>query len=253
MLPLGDENVPPARSFPIVNIAIIVVNILAFIYELSLGANLDNFITGYGTVPYEIIHNTDLVGSFAGLPFMETPGPSPIYLTLLTSMFMHGGFAHIGFNMLYLFIFGDNVEDRMGSAVYAFFYLIGGFVASFTHIIVTIVAGSLADSGVPSVGASGAIAAVLGAYLVMFPKAQIRTLLTLGYFGYITRVSALIVLGIWFVLQFFNGLASLTPNTAQTGGVAVWAHVGGFVFGALIALLFYRGSSQGSYDRQSYQ
>ncbi len=253
MLPLGDTNVPQQRSFPVVNIAIIVVNILVFIYELSLGSGLDNFITGYGTVPYEIVHNMDLVGPFAGLPFLETPGPSPIYLTLLTSMFLHGGWAHIGGNMLYLFIFGDNVEDRMGSLVYTGFYLLGGLVASFTQIFITLSFGTAADAGVPSVGASGAIAAVLGAYLVMFPQAQIRTLITLGYFGYVTRVAAIFVLGVWFVLQFFDGIGSLTSNTAQTGGVAVWAHVGGFVFGALIAFLFYRSSNQATYDRQPAQ
>jgi membrane associated rhomboid family serine protease len=251
MLPLGDTNVPQTRSFPVVNIAIIVVNILVFVYELSLGTGLDNFITGYGSVPYEIVHNTDLVGPFAGLPFLETAGPSPIYLTLLTSMFMHGGWAHIGGNMLYLFIFGDNVEDRMGSLVYTGFYFAGGLVASFTQIFVTFNFGSPADVGVPSIGASGAIAAVLGAYLVMFPQAQIRTLLTLGYFGYITRVAAIFVLGIWFVLQFFDGIGSITGNTAQTGGVAVWAHVGGFVFGALIAFFFYRGSGQTAYGKQT--
>lgn len=249
MLPLGDENVPPQRSFPIINIAFIVINIVAFVYELSQGNNLDGLLSGFGAVPYEIAHNTDLVGSYGGL--LQTPGPSPIYLTLLTSMFLHGGWSHIGFNMLYLFIFGDNVEDRMGSLVYVVFYLVGGLVASLTNIFVTLAIGG--NPYVPSIGASGAIAAVLGAYLVMFPRAQVRTLLLFGYFGYVTRVSAVIVLGIWFVLQFFNGLASLTPNTSETGGVAVWAHVGGFVFGALIALLFYRDNAQASYDQTSHQ
>ncbi len=249
MIPLGDENVPPQRGFPIVNIAFIVVNILVFVYELVLGSGLDNFITGYGTVPFEIVHNVDLVGNYGGLPFPQTPGPAPIYLTLLTSMFMHGGFAHIGGNMLYLFIFGDNVEDRMGSAIYAGFYLVGGLVASFTHIFVTLAVGGAAVY-LPSVGASGAIAAVLGAYLVLFPQAQVRTIIPIGYFGYMTRISAIFVLGIWFVLQFFNGVTSLTPNTAETGGVAVWAHIGGFVFGALIAFIFFR-SSQSSYNQPS--
>ncbi len=245
MLPVGDETGKRNHAFPIINISIIALNFLVFFYELSLGGGLDRFITGYGNIPYEMVHGVDLVGRvYGGVP--QFAGPTPIYLTLLTSIFMHGGWAHILGNMLYLFIFGDNVEDGMGALPYFVFYLLSGLAASATQIVVVLV--SSGNEFIPSVGASGAIAGVLGAYLVMFPRAQVRVLLTLGFFFYMTRIAAVFVLGFWFVMQLFSGVADLTPNTAQTGGgVAFWAHIGGFAFGALVALIFFRERSQPNY------
>jgi membrane associated rhomboid family serine protease len=145
-------------------------------------------------------------------------------------MFMHAGLAHIGGNMLYLWIFGDNVEDRLGSGKYLFFYLLGGVIASVAHIITN------PRSTVPTVGASGAIAAVLGAYLVLFPRQQVLTLIPLGFWLRMTMLPASIVLGLWFVLQFFQGVLSL--GGPDIGGVAFWAHIGGFVCGVIFGQLF---------------
>lgn len=239
MIPVGDDTGRKSRAFPIINVSIIVLNFLVFFYQLTLGSNLDAFILGYGNVPYEMLHGVDLrSGLYGDVP--QFPGPTPIYLTLLTSIFMHGGWAHILGNMLYLFIFGDNVEDALGSLTYLFFYLLAGLAATASHIAVTVMTGD--NVYIPSVGASGAIAGVLGAYLVLFPKAQVNTLIFFGFFGFMTRIAAIFVLGFWFVSQLFSGVAGITTLTSQTsgGGVAFFAHIGGFVFGALIALLFFR-------------
>jgi membrane associated rhomboid family serine protease len=150
-------------------------------------------------------------------------------MTIFTSMFMHAGWAHIGGNMLYLWIFGDNVEDRLGHFRYLMFYLVGGVVASLTHLATNW------GSELPTVGASGAIAAVLGAYLVLFPGSRIATFVPLGRFYRLTLVPAVVVLGFWFVLQLFEGVAAL--GTADVGGVAFWAHVGGFVAGIVMVKL----------------
>jgi membrane associated rhomboid family serine protease len=149
---------------------------------------------------------------------------------IFTSMFMHAGLAHIGGNMLYLWIFGDNVEDRLGSGKYIFFYLLGGVVASAAHIITN------PTSRIPTVGASGAIAAVLGAYLVLYPSQKVLTLIPLGFWLRMTMVPAFVVLGLWFVLQFFSGVLSL--GGPDVGGVAFWAHIGGFISGVIFGLLF---------------
>jgi membrane associated rhomboid family serine protease len=151
-------------------------------------------------------------------------------------MFMHADLAHIGGNMLYLWIFGDNVEDSMGSSRYLLFYLVGGMVASLTHIITN------PGSQIPTVGASGAIAAVLGAYLVLYPQSKVLTIIPLGFFLRMTLVPASIVLGLWFVLQFFSGVLSL--GGSDVGGVAFWAHIGGFGTGVVMAKLFARQRRQ---------
>src|SRR5262249_5427195 len=167
LFPIGDESTGRG-STPVINYAIIAVNVLVFLLELAQG---ESFITGYSVVPYEITHGVDLVGRVpvAGVPhgIALGPGPHPIYLTLLTSMFMHGGWAHIGGNMLYLWVFGDNVEDAFGHMKYLVFYLVCGLAAAFAQIAIA------PDSMVPSLGASGAIAGVLGAYIVMFPQNRI--------------------------------------------------------------------------------
>jgi membrane associated rhomboid family serine protease len=218
MLPLSDDN-SQERSFPFVNFGLIAVNFLVFFYELyqgSLGqANLDNFIGSYAVTPSHISQGQDLY-------------------TLVTSQFLHGGWAHILGNMLYLWIFGDNVEDALGHFPYLLYYLFCGIIAGLAQVIVD------PHSTLPSLGASGAIAGVLGTYIVLFPRTQVKTLVTAGIFFFWTRLSAALVIGLWFLSQLLNGVASLTPNTAQTGdgGVAYWAHIGGFTTGMIIGLIF---------------
>jgi membrane associated rhomboid family serine protease len=207
-------------------VAIVLANIAMFLYELSLGERaLDQFFFSAGVIPSEYV-----TGRNIGPP----PPGGVIYLTLLSSMFMHGGFLHIASNMLYLWVFGDNVEDRFGHLGFLIFYLVAGVIASLTHIFMNM------GSQIPSVGASGAIAGVLGAYLVMFPGASIRTLLFLGPFIMLPRISAIFLIGFWFVSQAFAGLASLGATSEQTSGVAVWAHIGGFIAGVVLVPIFRR-------------
>ncbi len=221
MFPIGDTEVR-TRSPAYITYLLIAINTVVWLYEWSLGQNaLQQFITTYGAIPAEITSGVDVY-------------------TLFTNMWLHGGWLHILGNMVFLWVFGDNVEAVLGHFPYLFFYIIGGIAASLTHVYIS------AASTIPSVGASGAIAAVLGAYIIMFPRAQVRLLI--GY-GFITRVSAILFLGFWFILQLFNGVAALGVDTAQTGGVAVWAHVGGFVFGALIGL-FFKGKASGMVVRR---
>ena len=228
MLPIGDDD-NPNPTFPIVNLVVIVINVVAFLYQLAS----PDFTNGFAAVPAEITTGRDLIGQYP-IPLPdgsfalvdEARGPSPIWITLLTSMFMHGGWTHLGGNMLFLFIFGDNVEKAFGHARYLGFYLVCGLVAALAQVY------SGPDSILPSLGASGAIAGVLAAYLVLFPTNRVRVLL--GYF--VTTVPAVAMIGLWALIQFFNGFAA-TSLSAQTGGVAYMAHIGGFVAGLLLALL----------------
>jgi membrane associated rhomboid family serine protease len=220
MIPLKDD--PGARrTFPLVTVALVVVNVLAFLYELALGDGVEAFISAAGVVPAEFLCRCDL----------PPPDVGPFWVTLLTSQFLHGGWLHLGGNMLYLWIFGDNVEDAFGHLGYLAFYLAGGVMAGLVQVVVD------PSSQVPSLGASGAIAAVLAAYVVLFPSAQVRTLLVIGPFVTVRRLSALLLIGFWFVIQLFDGLAALGHTSASEGGVAYWAHVGGFVFGLAVAML----------------
>lgn len=203
-----------------VTTGLILLNVLVFVYELSLGPGLEAFVRTYGAVPREILTGRDLAPA----------GPNPLQLQLLTSLFIHGGWLHILSNMAYLHVFGDQIEKTLGRTLYLAFYLSIGIVASLTHIAL---AG--ANETTPSVGASGAIAGVLGAYLILFPDRQIRVLFP-GLFFWTIRVSAFVMLGFWFVLQFLNGLAALAAGVVETDGVAIWAHIGGFLAGALLAL-----------------
>jgi rhomboid family protein len=231
VIPIGDDDTG-RPGFPVVNIAIIALNVLVFLYQL---ANPD-FTNGYSTVPKEITTGTDIVGSFlltapdgSTVQIDEAPGPMPIWLTLFTSMFMHGGWLHIGGNMLFLFIFGDNVEKTFGSIKYLVFYLFCGLVASLAQVYTD------PNSIIPSLGASGAISGVLAAYLVFYPTNRVRVLLALGII--LLRpitVPAIVMIGIWALLQFINGLGAIAVST-QTSGVAYWAHIGGFIAGLLIA------------------
>ncbi len=221
MIPIGDDHLHPRRLFPIVTLTLIAVNVVVFLYELSLGNGVDGLFRSAGVVPQEFAVRQDL------------PPPAPLntyYTTLITSMFLHGGFMHIGSNMLFLWIFGDNVEDRLGHVKYLAFYLLCGLGASAAHIYFNW------GSQIPSVGASGAIAGVLAGYLLLFPSASIRTLLFLGPFITMTRVPAILMIGFWFVTQLISGIGSL-GDAAQTSGVAFWAHIGGFVIGLPLVLL----------------
>ena len=205
MLPIGDDD-SARRTVPLVTYALIALNVLFFFVELNGG---DAFIEKWAFVPSRFMANP--IGDFP---------------TLLTSMFMHGGWAHLGGNMLYLWIFGDNVEDRFGHIKFAIFYLLCGLAATFAQLAFSL------GSNVPSLGASGAIAGVLGSYIMMFPQQQVRVLVG----RIVTPVSALIVIGFWFVLQLFSGVGSIA-NTADTGGVAYMAHVGGFIAGFVLTFV----------------
>ena len=220
MFPLKDTV--RARDVPVVNWLLIGANVLAFVVETSLGpVGLERFVHYFGVVPTRFLH---AFGSHE-------------VLTIFTSMFLHGGWFHLISNMWALYLFGDNVEDRMGHGRYLVFYLLTGAVASLTHIFFN------PDSPVPTVGASGAISGVLGAYLVLFPTARVVTLVPLWFFfPWFVEIPALIYLGMWFVSQLFNGLFALAaPGVIGTyGGVAWWAHVGGFVAGLLLVKVFER-------------
>lgn len=212
MIPLKDDN--PTHITPIMTYLLILVNVLVFLFQLMLGSNSEAFVYQFALIPADVTSLLSLGAIF----------------NIFTSMFMHAGLAHIGGNMLYLWIFGDNVEDRLGSFKYLIFYVIGGVVASVTHIITN------PNSQIPTVGASGAIAAVLGAYLVLYPSQKVLTLIPLGFWLRMTMLPASVVLGLWFVLQLFQGVASL--GMPDVGGVAFWAHIGGFVSGVVLGCLF---------------
>jgi len=210
MFPIGDDN-SARRTVPVVTYVLIALNVIFFFLELSGG---EPFIEKWAFVPSRFLAN-----------------PVGDSVTIFTSMFMHAGWVHLGGNMLYLWIFGDNVEDRFGSVKFVIFYLLCGIAATFAQLAFSI------GSGIPNLGASGAIAGVLGAYLVMFPKGRVRVLMGRG----IIPMPALIVIGLWFVLQFFSGLDSIA-STADTGGVAYMAHIGGFIAGFVLTYLL-RGNT----------
>jgi membrane associated rhomboid family serine protease len=213
MIPLRDEN--PSQSPPVVTRVLVAINVVVFLFQLMLGADLLAFFYEWALVPARLT---------LALRYGEEPLTGP-GITLITSMFMHGGWLHLIGNLWYLWIFGDNVEDRMGHLRFLLFYLLAGAVAGLLHYVTN------PASRLPTVGASGAIAGVLGAYLVAFPRARVVTLLPIFPFFQVVALPAAIVLGLWFVLQFFSGAAALLVPAA--GGTAWWAHIGGFVFGVL--------------------
>lgn len=225
MIPIGDDNRSRRRT-PVVVYAIILLNVVVFIYELSLQAQggdaLGRFIYSWGAIPLELAHVEDLPPSI----------PLPIWATAFSSMFIHGGWLHIIGNMLFLWVFGDNVEDVLGHARFIIFYLICGIGAVALQVLIDI------SSTQPMVGASGAISGVLAAYLVLFPHGRVRVLIWLGIFATVISLPALIVIGFWIVLQFISGFASVGPDTAQSGGVAYFAHIGGFITGLAVIFLF---------------
>ncbi len=224
MIPYSaDDAEDPTSATPIVTIGLIVVNFLVFFYELALsarGTQLDNFINAYSLVPCEY---TGQCAAYAGTP-------SPVWITLFSSMFMHAGWAHILGNMVFLFVFGIHVERSMGALRYLAFYLICGLGANALEIATSV------GSNAPGLGASGAISGVLAGYLLLYPRSHIRTLIPLGIFFWTARVPAWVFIGLWFLLQLVNGVASVSNATA--GGIAYSAHVGGFVTGLLLVRLF---------------
>ena len=211
MIPIGDENAGTVIK-PLVNWTIIGICALVFVYELVLPpGQLDAFFMQWGAIPAEISQFRDLHG-------------------LITSMFLHGGWAHFIGNMVFLLVFGDNIEDAMGHISYHLFYLLTGIAAGLAQVFLS------TSSSIPLIGASGAISGVLGAYIVLFPHGKVRALVFFGYFGQVILVPAWVMIGIWFALQLFSGFASL--GAPDVGGVAFWAHVGGFVAGAILVWLF---------------
>lgn len=216
MIPIRDIN--PRATYPIVNVLLIVVNLLAFIWEISQGIHLEAALMSVAFIPDRFF-----------IPGYWVPDT----LSIVISMFLHGGWLHLGSNMLYLWIFGDNIEDRLGHFRYLLFYLGCGFIATFAHAFFN------PDSQLPAIGASGAIAGVLGGYLLLFPHARVMTFIPFGFYMILRELPAIFVLGLWFVLQLFTGVASLNVDTAQeAGGVAYFAHIGGFVAGLILVRLF---------------
>jgi membrane associated rhomboid family serine protease len=221
MVPLKDEN--PVKITPYITYVLIAANILIFVYELSLNSNqLDLFFHLFAVVPQELTASFSGVDVHQGIPEAVTP---------ITSQFLHAGFTHVGFNMLFLYIFGNNVEEQLGRAKFLLFYLSCGALAVMAQWFFS------SMSSVPSLGASGAIAGVMGAYILKFPQAKIVTVIPLGFFFPLFRIPAVYFLGFWFVEQALNGVASFEVNASvgmESGGVAYWAHAGGFIAGAIL-------------------
>jgi membrane associated rhomboid family serine protease len=232
LLPIGDED--PHRDSPAyVMWVLLLANVAVFFLVQQAGGN-EAFDYGWSVIPREITTGADLTAtqtveaeSGRGVEIPQAPGPSPIYWTILTAMFMHGGWLHLGGNMLYLWIFGDNVEHRFGSGVFLVFYLVSGLAATLAQVLL--------DPGgvVPNLGASGAISGVLGAYLVLFPRNRVHAIL----FYFVVSLPAVVVIGFYIVLQFLEGFGATMTAEGAAGGVAYGAHIGGFFAGLAMALL----------------
>lgn len=236
-IPIGDDN-RDRRLTPFVNYALIALNILVFVFLQGFGSNT-SFTYSFSTVPKEILTGDDIVtddkvvedpdsGQRYQVPGLQ-PTPLSVYLTLLTAIFMHGGLAHLMGNMLFLWIFGDNIEDLLGHIRYVVFYLLTGLAASLAHVATVVALGQ--DPMTPSLGASGAISGVLGGYLLLFPHRRVRVLM----FRMVTEVPAMMAIGLWFVFQLISGLGMLG---GQSGGVAYGAHIGGFLAGLILVKPF---------------
>jgi len=232
IFPISDDNTDRSTT-PLVNYVLIAINVLVFVFAQGLGSN-EQFTYAWATVPQEIVTNTDIARNVplgvdpatnrpVSIPLQ--PIPVSVYFTLFTSMFMHGGFMHLFGNMLYLWIFGDNLEDRLGHLRYLVFYLLCGVIASLSHVLMN------TNSFIPSLGASGAISGVLGGYLLLFPRRQVRVIML----RMLTTVPAYVALGIWILFQFFEGYMN---RGAAGGGVAYAAHIGGFIAGLLLIKVF---------------
>lgn len=248
VFPLYDDNADRLTT-PFVNYALIALNIFVFVVLQGIGSN-DQFTYSYSTVPAEILRGTDIVTQSRILEHpitgqqVEIPGLGrtygSVYFTLFTSMFMHGGIAHIAGNMLFLWIFGDNIEDRLGHIKYIIFYLLCGVIASLAHVFATSIFATDPNSLlVPSLGASGAISGVLGGYILLHPRRRVTVIL----FRFLTDVPAYVAIGIWFAFQLISGLGMLGGGSQQ-GGVAYAAHIGGFIAGLALIKLFDRGGNR---------
>lgn len=225
VFPLYDDNTDRSRT-PFVNYALIAINIFVFVVLQRLGSN-EEFTYALSTVPYEIVTGRDVI----------TPTPVPVYLTLFTSMFMHGSLVHLGGNMLFLWIFGDNIEDRLGHVRYLIFYLICGLIASLAHVFTTAaLSGDERSMMIPSLGASGAISGVLGGYILLHPSRRVTVIL----FRFLTPVPAYVAIGLWFLFQLISGLGVFGSGTQQ-GGIAYAAHIGGFIAGLVLIKFFDMG------------
>jgi membrane associated rhomboid family serine protease len=247
VFPIGDQN-EPGRGLPFVTLAIIGLNVAIFLLLQQAGGNND-FTYGWSAIPREIVHGVDLVRAqvvvMGGQQFQvpQAPGPDPIQLTLLSSMFMHAGWLHLGGNMLFLWVFGDNVEHRAGPIPYLLIYLAVGVIGSLTQIL------SDPTSPIPTLGASGAISGILGAYIVLFPTNRV----TVFMFRFLTQVPAIVAIGIWIVFQLISGFGASVVSDESGGGVAYLAHIGGFAAGALVGLVLRtfvppsRGKLQGAW------
>ncbi|MDQ4049334.1 MAG: rhomboid family intramembrane serine protease [Actinomycetota bacterium] len=242
MFPLKDDI--PTRRFPILTVALIVANVVMFFAFQGAffdDAEFDSKVVEYGAIPYEITHPGKECGVVPGSERVacegqpgvgDAPDQAPTWLTILTSMFMHGGLLHLGGNMLFLWIFGNNIEDSMGRPRFIAFYLLGGLAALLAQTIIE------PNAAVPTIGASGAVAAVLGGYALLYPRARVVTVIFIIIFFTIVTLPALLVLGAWFLLQLLNGAGSLAQPVGEGGGVAYFAHIGGFLFGLLMIRLF---------------
>jgi membrane associated rhomboid family serine protease len=241
MMPIGDDN-SDRHLTPIVNYVFIAINVLVFVLLQGMGGNL-GFTYAFSTVPAEILTGTDIItqgqivsdpssGQQFQLPGLQ-PTPIPVWGTIITSMFMHGGWGHLLGNMLFLWIYGDNIENRLGHTRYFLFYILCGILASLSHVFVS-QAFSPASLNIPSLGASGAISGVMGAYMLLFPKRRINMLMLRT----VVAVPAIVALGVWILLQVISGAGSLG---SEGGGVAYAAHIGGFVAGMVLIKLFDRG------------
>ena len=244
MFPLKDDI--PTRRFPILTVVFIVANVVMFFgFQGAFfnDAEFDTKVVEYGAIPYEISHPGKQCALAAGSETLACEGQkgvvgeapadlAPTWLTLLTSMFMHGGLLHLGGNMLFLWIFGNNIEDSMGPLRFVAFYLLGGLVALLAQTVID------PNAAVPTIGASGAVAAVLGGYALLYPRARVVTVIFIVIFFTIVTLPALLVLGLWFLLQALSGAGELVQPVGEGGGVAYFAHIGGFVFGLALIRLF---------------
>lgn len=244
MIPISDDN--PTRTTPYVVYALIILNVFVYLIN-NVGAGPFGRLWNFSMIPYSVIHDMRVIpiinqfGQIAGFQKDMAIGPHPQWITIFTSMFMHGGLFHIGGNMLFLWVFGNNIEDVLGHAKFLLFYTACGVLAAFAHIA------SNPNSMIPTVGASGAIAGMLGAYLLLYPQARVNTLVFLGFFVTHVEIPAIFVLGVWFLTQL-TGVAGSGGTIG--GGVAYWAHIGGFVAGlVIIYLMGGRGLAQ---RRRSY-
>lgn len=230
LIPLRDHN--PTQRVPVITIGLIAVNVIVFLREIAAGPDMHLVIARWGATPYELTSLVDLVGRIGAGPLVHVEGPSFLPITGLTSMFLHGGWLHLLFNLHFLWIFGNNVEDFLGPLRFLFFYVAAGLLGLAAHVAID------PDSIIPTIGASGAVSGMLGAYFVLYPKARITSMLFLGFFVQFLQVPALLLISLWMLLQVLGGVMGLMV-AGDAGGVAYWAHIGGFAAGFVAMKAFF--------------